>query len=915
MLELIDIRKTYGKDLAAVEALKGVSIKFRKSEFVSILGQSGCGKTTLLNIVGGLDQYTSGDLIINGISTKNYKDADWDSYRNHSIGFIFQSYNLIPHQTVIANVELALTLSGISKNERRRRAIQALNKVGLSMHMNKRPNQLSGGQMQRVAIARALINDPDILLADEPTGALDSDTSIQVMDLLQDIAKDRLVVMVTHNPELAQQYSTRIINLHDGVLVGDSDPYHGEEDSEEQEGESLNNPPKTPKKKKKATMSFFTAMSLSFNNLMTKKGRTFLTSFAGSIGIIGIALILAVSTGVNAYIKSIEESTMSSYPLQIQQNTMNPTTMMSSMMQNSSNDNVDRDPNKIYSSQIMAQMMSTMTESVQSNNLEKFKQFLDSNKTELDKYCSGIKYSYSTNLNTYLLLEDGTYKNSSQGLSKMYESMGVTGMSSEMMSSMASMMGGVGSVTGWSELIGTTEELKKEYYLVDGKYPENSNELVLIVDENNQVSDYTLYVLGIRDFSEIEEYMKHAIEAHLNGTENTYVIPSTEYTFEEIYDYRFKVLLDSDHYVIENDRIRELDPSLPRDKSILDSRIKDANKGVELKIVGILRPTDDSMNTTNIGTIGFMSSLIDDVIAKVNNSDVVRAQLNNKEKDLFTGIDFDSKGMTFDDLPDSIKDMINIFPSIDTSSIVNKIFEVYNIPYKDFVLQYIPTDIYDLVDIVINYINKGKVTTNTYEENLKRLGYIDVENPTSILIYPKDFESKEKINQLIAEYNSHQNNDDKILYTDTVALLMNSVTTIVDAISYVLIAFVAISLVVSSIMIGIITYISVLERTKEIGILRAIGASKKDVGRVFNAETIFVGLVAGIIGIVCSLGLIVIINIILNHLTGIATLKAILEPLPAIILVGISMVLTFIAGLFPSKMASNKDPVIALRSE
>ena len=915
MLELINIRKTYGKDLAAVEALKGVSIKFRESEFVSILGQSGCGKTTLLNIVGGLDQYTSGDLIINGISTKNYKDADWDSYRNHSIGFIFQSYNLIPHQTVIANVELALTLSGISKNERRRRAIQALNKVGLSMHMNKRPNQLSGGQMQRVAIARALINDPDILLADEPTGALDSDTSIQVMDLLQDIAKDRLVVMVTHNPELAQQYSTRIINLHDGVLVGDSDPYHGDEDSEEQEDESLNNSPKTPKKKKKATMSFFTAMSLSFNNLMTKKGRTFLTSFAGSIGIIGIALILAVSTGVNAYIKSIEESTMSSYPLQIQQNTMNPTTMMSSMMQNSSNDNVDRDPNKIYSSQIMAQMMSTMTESVKSNNLEKFKQFLDSNKTELDKYCSGIKYSYSTNLNTYLLLEDGTYKNSSQGLSKMYESMGVTGMSSEMMSSMASMMGGVGSVTGWSELIGTTEELKKEYYLVDGKYPENSNELVLIVDENNQVSDYTLYVLGIRDFSEIEEYMKHAIEAHLNGTENTYVIPSTEYTFEEIYDYRFKVLLDSDYYVIENNKIRELDPSLPKDKSIIDSRIKDSNKGVELKIVGILRPTDDSMNTTNIGTIGFMSSLIDDVIAKVNNSDVVRAQLNNKEKDLFTGIDFDSKGMTFDDLPDSIKDMINIFPSIDTSSIVNKIFEMYNIPYKDFVLQYIPTDIYDLVDIVINYINKDKVTTNTYEENLKRLGYIDVENPTSILIYPKDFESKEKINQLIAEYNSHQNNDDKILYTDTVALLMNSVTTIVDAISYVLIAFVAISLVVSSIMIGIITYISVLERTKEIGILRAIGASKKDVGRVFNAETIFVGLVAGIIGIVCSLGLIVIINIILDHLTGIATLKAILHPIPAIILVVISMVLTFIAGLFPSKMASNKDPVIALRSE
>ncbi len=905
MLELKNIKKVYGKDEAAVEALKGVSIKFRESEFVSILGQSGCGKTTLLNIVGGLDQYTSGDLIINGISTKNYKDADWDTYRNHSIGFIFQSYNLIPHQTVLANVELALTLSGISKNERRKRAVQALDKVGLRNHMNKRPNQLSGGQMQRVAIARALINNPDILLADEPTGALDSETSIQVMDLLKEIAKDRLVIMVTHNPELAEEYSTRIISLRDGNLVGDTDPFEEEPIESEQTPVKANVP-----KKKKASMSFWTAMSLSFNNLMTKKGRTFLTSFAGSIGIIGIALIMAVSTGVNAYIKSIEENTMSSYPLQIHQSTMNSTAMMSSMMQRPSVEE-NRDPNKVYTSQIMVQMMSTMTESVATNNLQKFKTFLDGN-PEIWDYCSDIKYSYSANLNTYIRLEDGTYKNSSQGLNAMYESMGVTGVSKEMMSSMASMMGGVGSVTGWTELIGSTENIMKEYELVDGKYPTASNEIVLIVDENNQISDYTLYVLGIRDFAEVEEYMKHAIEAHLAGKENTYVIPASEYTFDEIYDFEFKVLLDSDHFVIDSGKIRKLDSSNEKDLETLNSRLENAMK---LKIVGIVKPVDDSMNMSNIGTIGYMSKLMTDVIAKGNSSDVVKAQISNPEVDMFTGIRFDSKGYTLDDIP-ILKELINVLPSTDTSFILEYVLEMFELSsLTEIIKQYIPTDSTSLANMILDYINKDKITTNTYGGNLNKLGYIDVNNPSSISIYPKDFESKEKINQIISEYNSVQNDDDKILYTDTVALLMNSVTTIVDAISYVLIAFVAISLVVSSIMIGIITYISVLERTKEIGILRAIGASKRDIGRVFNAETLFVGLVAGIIGIVSSLGLIVIINIILYHFTEIASLKAALDPLAAIVLIVISMALTFIAGLLPSKTASNKDPVIALRTE
>ena len=908
MLELINIRKTYGKDESAVEALKGVSIKFRESEFVSILGQSGCGKTTLLNIVGGLDQYTSGDLIINGVSTKDFKDADWDTYRNHSIGFIFQSYNLIPHQTVLANVELALTLSGISKTERRKRAVQALDKVGLRTQMNKRPNQLSGGQMQRVAIARALINNPDILLADEPTGALDSETSVQVMDLLKEIAKDRLVVMVTHNPELAEQYSTRIINLRDGLLVGDSDPFDGTVSQEE--WVEIQKRKEGTKKKKKSSMSFWTAMSLSFNNLMTKKGRTFLTSFAGSIGIIGIALILAVSTGVDAYIKSIEESTMSSYPLQIQQTTMNPSSMMSSLMQRPSNTE-QRDPNKVYSSQIMVQMMSMMTESVATNNLEKFKDFLDSN-PEVWQYCSDIKYSYAADLNTYLLQEDGTYKNSSQGMDMMYESMGVSGISKEMMSGMAAMMGGMGSVTGWTELVGSTDHIMKEYELVDGKYPENPNEIVLIVDESNQISDYTLYVLGIRDFSEIEEYMKHAIQSQINGTENTYEIPATDYTFAEIYDFQFKVLLDSDHYVLEDDLIRKLDPSNREDQEILNERLE---KAMELKIVGIVRPSDDSMNMSNIGTIGYMSELMDEVIEKVNKSDVVKAQLNNKEIDLFTGIRFDSKGYTIDDIP-MLKDFINKLPSTDMSVILDLILENSNMPFiKDMISQYLPSDVNVLVSMILDYMNRDLVTENTYSGNLKKLGYVDTKNPSSISIYPKDFESKEKINQLIADYNAKQHDDDKIIYTDTVALLMSSVTTIVDAISYVLIAFVAISLVVSSIMIGIITYISVLERTKEIGILRAVGASKKDIGRVFNAETLFVGLVAGLIGIVCSLLLIVLINIILYHLTGLSTLKAVLEPIPAIILIAISCGLTFVAGLFPSKTASNKDPVIALRSE
>ena len=910
MLKLTGIKKDYITASETVHALKGIDLYFRHSEFVSVLGPSGCGKTTLLNIIGGLDHYTDGDLLINGTSTKFYGDKDWDVYRNHRIGFIFQSYNLIPHQTILGNVELALTIAGISKEERVARAKEALDRVGLAGQYQKRPNQLSGGQCQRVAIARALVNNPEILLADEPTGALDSETSVQVMDLLKEIANDRLVIMVTHNPELAKEYSTRIITLKDGCLVDDSNPYSGEMTYEELKKAYEK---KVTPEKKKASVSLWTAISLSFNNLMTKKGRTSLTSFAGSIGIIGIALILAVSTGVNAYIQSIERDTMSSYPIQIQQSTMNPTSAMASFMQSASSGNENRDPGKVYSSQIMMQMLSATADSVSMNNLQKFKEYLDAHEEELLKYCTDIKYSYSANLNAYLRQEDGSYKNSTQGMEKMYESMGITGVSKEMMNTMMSMMGSIGSVTGWTELIGSAENIMQNYKLVDGRYPESNNEIVLIVDENNRISDYTLYILGIRDFSEIKEYMKQLMGAQLSGTPVDFEMTETNYTFEEIYDLKFKVLLDSDHYVLENGLIRKLDSGNENDKQILDQRIEEA---MELEIVGIVCPTSDALSMTNIGAIGYMSHLMDDVIHKINGSDVVQAQLNNKDIDLFTGINFDSKGMTFNELPDVFKNLINSLPEDGYMDGLNEILEKIDIPMlKEIIHQVVPQNREQLISVIMNYVNKDKTTDNTYSGNLKKLGYVDVSTPSSISIYPKDFESKEAINNIIAEYNSTQDKKDKITYTDAVAIMMSSVTTIVDAISYVLIAFVAISLVVSSIMIGVITYISVLERTKEIGVLRSIGASKRDISRVFNAETMLVGLVAGVIGIVCSLGLIVIINIILNYFTGIESLKAVLEPAPAIILIVISVVLTLIAGLFPSKAAANKDPVVALRTE
>ena len=867
MLKLKNITKDYVLGDTTVHALRGVSLEFRESEFVSILGPSGCGKTTLLNIIGGLDKYTDGDLVINGKSTKQFQDRDWDTYRNHSIGFVFQSYNLIPHQTVLSNVELALTLSGVSPEERKKRAIAVLEKVGLGDQLYKKPNQMSGGQMQRVAIARALVNDPDILLADEPTGALDSETSVQIMDILKEISKEKLIIMVTHNPEIAENYSTRIIRLLDGKVTDDSNPYFTEDEKEV-----------VPKPvKKKRSMSFFTALLLSLNNLMTKKGRTFLTSFAGSIGIIGIALILSVSTGVNAYITSIEESTMSSYPLQIQQSTMDTATLLTSLMNQNQVDE-SRDPNKVYSSDIMVAMMNAISSGYTENNLTKFMAHLKDPANGFKDLTTDIKYSYRANLNTYSVHTSGgitEYKKNLDSMNELFEEIGLSGMGASSM-----MMGGA----SFAELVGDYDYIASQYDLVYGKYPENPNQIVIIVDENNQITDYILYTIGIRDLQEVKDYIKAATEAQKNGTENTFKIPSTSYTFEEICGYRFKALLDSDYYKV-NYEGKIVERTESEFKTALDNAL-------ELEIVGILTPAEDSVSTVSIGCIGYLSTLMPTLIEQVNNSDVVKAQLDNKDTDMFSMLPFEATKYTIEDAPVLREMAIAAQPAMK--------------PMIDMMSDQ------QLVDTFNSMLQES---SSTYEGNLSKLGYVDLEKPNMISIYPKDFEAKEKIVELISQYNNAQEKSDKITYTDTVALLMSSVTTIINAISYVLIAFVAISLVVSSIMIGIITYISVLERTKEIGILRAIGASKKDISRVFNAETLIVGFTAGAIGIISTLLLNIVINIILYSLTGLATLKATLPVVGAIILVLISMGLTLIAGLIPSRVAAKKDPVIALRTE
>ncbi len=854
MLELKKITKNYVTGDSSVQALKGITIAFRESEFVSILGQSGCGKTTLLNIIGGLDRYTTGDLIINEKSTKEFKDRDWDTYRNHSVGFVFQNYNLIPHQTVLSNVELALTLSGVSKSERRKRAIEVLKKVGLEDQINKKPNQMSGGQMQRVAIARALINDPDILLADEPTGALDSETSIQIMNLLKEIASEKLVIMVTHNPELAEKYSTRIIKLLDGNITDDSNPFDAKREK---------NKKKDTKKTKKTYMSFMTALSLSLNNLMTKKGRTILTAFAGSIGIIGIALILSLSSGVRSYISRVEEDTLSSYPIQIEESTIDMSAMMDVMTGNKKQEEHDLD--KIYSNDILGDVVSSVTSKISKNNLERFKKYIESKNTDISTYTNAIQYGYNIDLQIYNsnTEEDIIQVNPSSIMEKI-------GFGNDTMSSMNMMS----EYNVFTELMDNKELLKTQYDVVAGSWPKKYNEVVLIVDEKNNISDYTLYALGLKDQKEIENLFKKVVA----GEQFTY--EPTTYEYSELIGLKFKLVLNTDYYTKKSG----IWVNRKDDYEYMKKVIKDAE---DITIVGIIRPNEEAILNSNHGLIGYTKDLTEYVIDKINDKKIVKEQKENSSINIFTGLEFNKDNKQFD------------------MSSLTKEQQAYLATLSQE----------ELAQVISAYMETYGAT---YDDNLKKLGVVDLESPSSISIYPKDFKSKEQIETIIQDYNDmvtkEGKEEDSINYTDYVGLMMSGVTTIIDIISYVLIAFVSISLVVSSIMIGIITYISVLERIKEIGILRAIGASKKDISRVFRAETIIEGLTAGVFGILITVILNIPINMIIKDITGISNISS-LPIVGAIILVIISVLLTVIAGLFPARMASRKDPVEALRTE
>lgn len=808
MLELKNITKIYKSNNITQKALDKVNIKFRDNEFVSILGPSGSGKTTLLNIIGGLDRYTSGDLIIGGISTKHYKDRDFDTYRNHKIGFVFQSYNLIAHQTALSNVELALTIGGVSKKDRKKRALEALKKVGLKDHVNKKPNQLSGGQMQRVAIARALVNDPDILLADEPTGALDSKTSVQIMNLLKDIAKDRLVIMVTHNPDLALEYSTRIINLKDGIVIDDSNSYDSKEENKTTIG-------------KKTSMSFLTALSLSLNNLMTKKARTFLTAFAGSIGIIGIALILGLSNGVSSYIDKKQEETLSNYPLTIQKNTMNISSVMTSMMGSKKEKYND---GLVHSNNMLSDLLTSLN--VKKNNLKDFKSYLEKNK-DIKKYVSDIQYKYDIDINIY-----------TKDIDNNIIQVNPTNLANNLGDFSKYMQFSDNNV--FYELFDNEKMLLDNYDLVAGNLPANYNEVVVMVDSDNQISDYTLYALGLKSQKDLENIL-------LNNQKSNKENNKEAYSYDDLLGLSYRLILNTDYYKYENNKWI----NKSNDNNYINYLYNNAEV---IKVVGVIRAHKDTSLATT-GAIGYTQDLTNYVINKINNTDIVRNQKNNPLINVFTNEPFDSKEYSMND---------------------NSI--------------------------------------NSYINNLISLGVVDIKDPDEINIYPKNFSSKDEIINIINKYNSTKKTADKLTYTDTVGLMMKSVTSIVNIISYVLIAFVGISLIVSSIMIGIITYISVLERKKEIGILRAIGARKKDISRVFNAEAIIEGLASGMLGIFVTVVISFIGNIIVSNALDIQNIFN-LPIMAAVILILISVFLTFIAGLVPASIASKKDPVIALREE
>ena len=912
MLQLKQIRKEYKTGDLIQTALDGVTLNLRDNEFVAVLGPSGSGKTTLLNIIGGLDRYDSGELIINNISTKRYNDRDWDSYRNHTIGFVFQSYNLIPHQSVLANVELALTISGISGNDRRERAKAALEKVGLGDQLHKRPNQMSGGQMQRVAIARALVNDPDILLADEPTGALDTDTSMQVMELLKEVAKDRLVVMVTHNPELAEKYATRIVKLRDGRIIDDSDTYEIEK-TELKEPQHRN--------MGKSSMSFKTALSLSFNNLRTKKARTLLTSFAGSIGIIGIALILAISTGVNTYISDLQKSTMTSYPISIEAQSMDLSSMLAAGRDNtdSAGEGADHEKDAVYSDGSSIEMASSITTSITENNLTKFKEYLESDDCDITQYVgeNGIAYSYDTAFSVYAHDPDGILVNTDGSTLDGSSSKGVGGMN--MMSGRSSMMSS-GS-NNFEELMPGTEgnlisdAITDNYELLYGEWANSYDEVVLVLDKNNEISSTALYELGILPSSEYKEILQK-IE---DGQE--VALDTRQWSYEEICSQELYMIPACDLYQEnENGLFEKIGDTDYEIESLLSSAIK-------LKITGVIRPAEDAENALISESIGYTSALTEYLIDYTNNSAVVQAQQASPDNNVLNGAEFSPA----DDAA-KIADTKNYLNRLSDKEKADMCREILQSAYSDdpnnaqmmqnmtdaqlsatldrYVLGSGDTENERLLSIYDTYISSG-----SYDDNMTAFGYVSPDAPAGINIYVDSFEDKEAITDCIDDYNKTVAEEDQISYTDYVGLLMSSVTTIVNVISYVLIAFVAVSLVVSSIMIGIITYISVLERTKEIGILRAIGASKRNISQVFNAETFIVGLCSGLIGIGITLLLLIPGNAIIHSLTGAADINAVLPIGSAVLLIVLSVILTLIGGFIPSKKAAKKDPVAALRAE
>lgn len=912
MLQIQNICKKYVTGDLVQTALDNVSLNLRDNEFVAILGPSGSGKTTMLNIIGGLDRYDSGDLIINGISTKKYKDRDWDSYRNHTIGFVFQSYNLIPHQSVLSNVELALTISGISRSERRRRAKEALEKVGLGNQLHKRPNQMSGGQMQRVAIARALVNNPDILLADEPTGALDSETSVQVMELLKEVAKDRLVVMVTHNPELANEYATRIVRVKDGHIVDDTDPYEIEQKLEEPQHKNMG----------KASMSILTALSLSFNNLRTKKGRTFLTAFAGSIGIIGIALILSFSNGVNTYITDIQKSTMTSYPISIEAQTIDLTSIMQKGQSSMKDSDVTHELDGVYSNGTDIEMASSITTSFTKNNLTEFKKYMDNPESEIRKHIreNGIVYSYNTKFDVFTYDSEGAFVNTDGSTLKSSSQTSATNMMADMSNDngMTMMTGSTGKTNNFTELLpgsdsaSVSQAVTDAYDVLYGNWPSSYDEAVLVMNKNNEISSAVLYQLGILPTSEYKEIMKR-IDAGEEVTMDTEKI-----SYEDICNKEYYLLPASDMYVKDDNGNYK---SIVSDNASLKDKAAD---GIKLKISGIVRQNDDNDNALINKAVGYTKALTDYLMDYADKSEVVKAQRENKDINI-------TNGMAFSPADDAAKiaDARTYLTNLGVSDKASMFKNMMQMVYADNQQMYtqlmamgeaqqaamLDSYLENPDDSTLLSIYNSYISTGNYDDNMESFGVISEDAPSAINIYVDSFEAKDAVSDCIKKYNEGASEDDKISYTDYVGLLMNSVTTIINVITYVLIAFVAVSLIVSSIMIGIITYISVLERTKEIGILRAIGASKRNISQVFNAETFIIGFCSGIIGIAITLLLLIPCNSIIHAVTDSTAVNAALPPVSAVVLIILSMVLTFIGGLIPAKNAAKKDPVTALRTE